>query len=131
MRTPTAEVFLEECLYHRGLDTEFIDSPNLVSVLTSYFLHIYYANASLYARACYYLNEGITLAETMDLHTTAQANVWAKQAYGLLSISERAFALLRGRPQLHFRTEDMLCSNVDLEAYMAILVKPLVVNAMA
>lgn len=92
----TAEDFAKECLRIR-LEHYYHQEPSLEALVTSLFLHMYYANRDQVTPATISLREAITYADLMHLcHTPPSDSVHTKQwqlelrCYWVLFVTERS-----------------------------------------
>lgn len=99
-----ATLLLEETLRCRkGYD--YLDSPSHNAMCTSYFLFAYYYTLQSHDKAWYHLREATTLAHMMGMNKEEKYVEWdtaegsrRKRLFWLLFVTERAYALQRGRP---------------------------------
>lgn len=91
----TAEDFAKECLRIR-LENYYHQEPSLQALVTSIFLHMYYANRDQITPATISLREAITYADLMHLcHTPPSNSTQSKQwqmelrCYWILFVTER------------------------------------------
>jgi hypothetical protein len=91
----TAEDFAKECLRIR-LEHHYNQKPSLEALITSVFLHMYYANRDQITPATISLREAITYADLMHLgHTppsdSAQSKQWQLElrCFWILFVTER------------------------------------------
>jgi hypothetical protein len=91
----TAEDFAKECLRIR-LEHHYHQKPSLEALITSVFLHMYYANRDQITPATISLREAITYADLLHLgHTPpsdqAQSKKWQRElrCYWILFVTER------------------------------------------
>ncbi|KAI3325124.1 hypothetical protein HD806DRAFT_521459 [Xylariaceae sp. AK1471] len=97
-------LLMEEAIrVRRGLD--YLESPTLNSLCTSYFLFCSYYALEMHEKAWYYLREATTLAHmcgmTKEESYLQYDNIESsrrRRLYWLLFVTERAYALQRGRP---------------------------------
>ena len=75
---------------------DFMEDIGVTSMLTSYFLHMYYVNAGKYNTAGFFMRECITYAQAMQLHNSETYDALESQerslklrAYWLILITER------------------------------------------
>ncbi|KAK6345778.1 hypothetical protein TWF718_007684 [Orbilia javanica] len=99
----TAESFISQCLSVRQR-SNFIDSPTINWLLTSFFLFDYYGNLQEHTTAWYYLREAMGLAlelrlDVEELYRTEEPSESQrrKRIFWLLFITERGYALQRRR----------------------------------
>lgn len=92
----TAEDFAKECLRIR-LEHHYHQKPSLEALITSIFLHMYYANRDQITPATISLREAITYADLLHLgHTPpsdpAQSKQWQLElrCYWILFVTERS-----------------------------------------
>ncbi|KAI1266699.1 hypothetical protein F5Y18DRAFT_363899 [Xylariaceae sp. FL1019] len=85
--------------------SDYLDTPTLNSLCTSYFLFCSYYALELHDKAWFYLREATTMAHMFGLTQEEKYlqydNVEAsrrRRLYWLLYVTERAYALQRGRP---------------------------------
>ncbi|OOQ88223.1 hypothetical protein PEBR_14363 [Penicillium brasilianum] len=100
----TAEDFAKECLRIR-LEHYYHQEPSLEALVTSVFLHMYYANRDQVTPATILLREAITYADLMHLcHTLQSDSVHSKQwqlelrCYWVLFVTERTFCIQHDLP---------------------------------
>ncbi|KAI1438303.1 hypothetical protein GGR50DRAFT_487804 [Xylaria sp. CBS 124048] len=99
----TGTLLMEEAIrVRRGFD--YLESPGLNSLCTSYFLFCSHYALEMHERAWFYLREATTLAhlcgmtrEESYLHDNVESSR-RRRLYWLLFVTERAYALQRGRP---------------------------------
>lgn len=99
-----ANLLLEDALrVRKGLD--YVASPSLVCVQTSFFLFGSYFTLEKQNACWFHLREAATLAQIMSMHEEAtylagdpQENIYKRRTYWLLLATERAYALERHRP---------------------------------
>ncbi|KAJ6109965.1 hypothetical protein N7486_002200 [Penicillium sp. IBT 16267x] len=103
----TSEDFVKECLRIR-LDHHFHQEPSLPALITSVFLHMYYANRDQITPATISLREAITYADLLRLcHNPppdpAQSELWQLElrCYWILFVTER-YALVVGTEHFAF-----------------------------
>lgn len=91
----TAEDFLKDCLRIR-LEHHYHQEPSLQAMVTSIFLHMYYANRDQITPATIYLREAITYADLLHLcHNPSSDSVQSEQwqlelrCYWILFVTER------------------------------------------
>ncbi|KAJ6035847.1 hypothetical protein N7540_000126 [Penicillium herquei] len=91
----TAEDFVKECLRIR-LEHHYHQEPSLQALVTSVFLHMYYANRDQITPATIYLREAITYADLLYLcqkpsSNPVQAEQWQLElrCYWILFVTER------------------------------------------
>ncbi|KAI1114243.1 hypothetical protein F5Y14DRAFT_188443 [Nemania sp. NC0429] len=97
-------LLMEEAIrVRRGFD--YLDSPTLNTLCTSYFLFCSYYAMEMHDKAWFYLREATTLAHlcgmTKEESYVPHDNIEAsrrRRLYWLLYVTERAYALQRGRP---------------------------------
>ncbi|KAJ8124812.1 hypothetical protein O1611_g8828 [Lasiodiplodia mahajangana] len=97
-------LLMEEAIrVRRGID--YLESPTLNTLCTSYFLFCSYYALEMHEKAWYYLREATTLAHmcgmTKEESYVQYDNVESsrrRRLYWLLFVTERAYALQRGRP---------------------------------
>ncbi|KAI1181183.1 hypothetical protein F4777DRAFT_526233 [Nemania sp. FL0916] len=84
---------------------EYMDSPTLNTMCTSYFLFCSYFALDMHEKAWFYLREATTLAhmcgmtkEESYVHYDNIESSRRRRLYWLLFVTERAYALQRGRP---------------------------------
>jgi hypothetical protein len=103
----SAENFAKECLYLR-LENSYNQEPSLRALVTSIFLHMYYANRDLVTPATITLREAITYADLMHLGQAsisgqAQSKQWQLElrCYWILFVTERSelFPLVTEEPK--------------------------------
>ncbi|KAI1827519.1 hypothetical protein F4861DRAFT_368078 [Xylaria intraflava] len=97
-------LLMEEAIRVRG-GFDYLDSPGLESICTSYFLFCSYYAVENHERAWFYLREATTLAymcgmtrEESYLQYDNVESSRRRRLYWLLFVTERAYALQRGRP---------------------------------
>jgi hypothetical protein len=91
----TAEDFVKECLRVR-LEHHYHQEPSLQALVTSVFLHMYYANRDQITPATIYLREAITYADLLHLcHNSSSDPVKSEQrqlelrCYWIIFVTER------------------------------------------
>ncbi|KAI8626322.1 hypothetical protein F5Y19DRAFT_226799 [Xylariaceae sp. FL1651] len=97
-------LLMEEAIrVRKGLD--YLETPTLNSLCTSYFLFCSYYALEMHEKAWFYLREATTLAHmfgmTKEESYMQYDNIEAsrrRRLYWLLFVTERAYALQRGRP---------------------------------
>jgi hypothetical protein len=106
LHTPLgAEAFIKECRRVRG-SFDYMEPVSLDTVLTSYFLHIFYGRQALREQmAAYYIREAITFAHMFGMHmedTYSQHSVKdqrvMRKLYFLLFMTERYLCIQQGLP---------------------------------
>ncbi|KAJ5624643.1 hypothetical protein N7510_000952 [Penicillium lagena] len=109
----TAEDFAKECLRIR-LEHSYHQEPSLQALVTSIFLHMYYANRGQITPATISLREAITYADLMHLcHTppsnAAQSKQWQLElrCYWILFVTERTFCIQHDLPITLHRTPSL------------------------
>ncbi|KFY00335.1 hypothetical protein V490_01401 [Pseudogymnoascus sp. VKM F-3557] len=97
--TISAGMLIEECLRIRH-KCNYIETPNLQTVLTSFFLFGYYGNLEKHNQARHFLHEAISFAEAIKLddeiylsQLDTRQEQWYRRTFWLLFITERAYAL--------------------------------------
>lgn len=91
----TADDFTKECLRTR-LEQNYHQEPSLQALVTSIFLHMFYANRDQITPATISLREAITYADLMRLSHTPPADAQSKQwqlelrCYWILFVTERS-----------------------------------------
>ncbi|KAK6530268.1 hypothetical protein TWF694_003630 [Orbilia ellipsospora] len=98
-----AEPFVTQCLSTRQ-NSDFISSPTLNWIITSFFLFAYYGHLEQHRSAWYYLRESISLALELELdveeiYETLERGESQKRRrlFWLLFVTERGYALQRRR----------------------------------
>ncbi|KAJ5131978.1 hypothetical protein N7448_006136 [Penicillium atrosanguineum] len=109
----TAEDFAKECLRIR-LETYHHQEASLQALVTSIFLHMYYANRDQITPATISLREAITYADLMHLcHTSPSDSTRSKQwqmelrCYWILFVTERTFCIQHDLPITLNRTPNL------------------------
>ncbi|KAK4944326.1 hypothetical protein LTR10_016212 [Elasticomyces elasticus] len=84
---------------------DYIESPSLDTVQTSFFLFSCYFTLERQNLCWFHLREAVTLAQIMGMHEESSYaaadsvdNVYKRRTYWLLLVTERAYALERHRP---------------------------------
>lgn len=87
--------FVKDCLRFRDL-YDFRESYSLASLLTPFFLHMYYANADKLRTAAYFLREAITFMQGMELglpetyaHLDKRERSLRLRIYWIMVVTER------------------------------------------
>ncbi|KAF4343791.1 sucrose utilization SUC1 [Fusarium beomiforme] len=109
---PSADFLITETLRAREF-CNLIEHPSMMHIQTSFFLHAASFSMDKDNSAWYYLQEAITMLQTLRLHeeTTYQDTTdtvfatYAQRMFWVLFITERAYALQRNRP---IRLQDTL-----------------------
>ncbi|SCV45098.1 related to transcription activator amyR [Fusarium fujikuroi] len=111
---PSADFLIAETLRAREY-CNLIEHPSLMHIQTSFFLHAAFFSINKDNSAWYYLQEAITMLQTLRLHeetTYADDDAgdqifvkYAQRMFWVLFITERAYALQRNRP---IRLQDTL-----------------------
>lgn len=93
--TISAGMLIEECLRIRH-KCNYIENPNLHTVLTSFFLFGYYGNLEKHNQARHFLHEAISFAEAIKLddeiylsQLDTRQEQWYRRTFWLLFITER------------------------------------------
>lgn len=93
--TISAGMLIEECLWMRH-KCNYIENPNLPTVLTSFFLFGYYGNLEKHSQARHFLHEAISFAEAIKLDDEAylsqldpKQEQWYRRTFWLLFVTER------------------------------------------
>ncbi|KAJ5757534.1 uncharacterized protein N7511_006228, partial [Penicillium nucicola] len=109
----TAHEFAKECLRVR-LEHSHNQAPSLEALVTSVFLHMYYANQDQVTPATISLREAITYADLMHLCRHAspdatQSKQWQLElrCYWVLFITERTFCIQHDLPVTLYRTPNL------------------------
>ncbi|KFY14268.1 hypothetical protein V492_02730 [Pseudogymnoascus sp. VKM F-4246] len=97
--TISAAMLIDECLRIRH-KCNYIENPNLSTVLTSFFLFGYYGNLEKHNQARHFLHEAISFAEAIKLddevylsQLDSRQEQWYRRTFWLLFVTERAYAL--------------------------------------
>ena len=84
---------------------DYIETPNLDAIRTSFFLYGAYFNLDRHNASWYHLREATTLAQTVGMHQENNYTdedptpaILRRRMYWLLFLTERAYALERHRP---------------------------------
>ncbi|KAJ5610289.1 BglR [Penicillium lagena] len=119
----TADSFAQQARRLRGT-FDYMEHVTLNSVLTSYFLHIYYGRRSGREQtAAFYIREAITFANLLDMHieTTYVQPQWTprerqvmRKLYFLLLMTERFLCIRYGLPTV---LEPIALPSTDNEDY--------------
>ncbi|OGE58424.1 hypothetical protein PENARI_c001G04083 [Penicillium arizonense] len=109
----TVHEFAKECLRVR-LEHSYNQAPSLQALVTSIFLHMYYANQDQVTPATISLREAITYADLMHLcrHVppdATQSKQWQLElrCYWILFITERTFCIQHDLPITLYRTPNL------------------------
>ena len=93
--TISAGMLIEECLRMRH-KCNYIETPNLQTVLTSFFLFGYYGNLEKHNQARHFLHEAISFAEAIKLddevylsQLDSRQEQWYRRTFWLLFVTER------------------------------------------
>jgi hypothetical protein len=111
-RYSNAEALLGEALNIRK-SYDYVESPSLLAVQTSFFLFACYFSLEKQNTAWYHLIQATTLAQMIKMHEEASyltgdkmENVYRRRTYWLILLTERAYAMERHRPlSLHATIE--------------------------
>ncbi|KAK2753704.1 hypothetical protein FQN55_000067 [Onygenales sp. PD_40] len=100
----SGEALLSEALRARA-DYDFVDSPSLDSLLTSFYLFASYGNLDKQDHAWYYLCQALCMAHTLGLHRESSYSHFGsgeaeerRRVFWLLFVTERAYALQQTKP---------------------------------
>ena len=106
--------FLEQSLSLRG-NVNFIEEQTPVMVTTSYFLHLSYACVDMQQSSGHFLREAINFGMGLGLHHQTHSGIThdaelicARRTLALLSVTERAMAILVNVPAILLRTAPAL-----------------------
>ncbi|KAJ5997368.1 hypothetical protein N7522_009028 [Penicillium canescens] len=109
----TVHEFAKECLRVR-LEHSYNQAPSLQALVTSIFLHMYYANQDQVTPATISLREAITYADLMHLCRDVppdgtQSKQWQLElrCYWVLFITERTFCIQHDLPITLYRTPNL------------------------
>ncbi|RBQ82984.1 hypothetical protein VDGD_04640 [Verticillium dahliae] len=99
-----SQVLLEECLrVRRGHD--YLDSPTLDTLATSFFIFAIYQSIELHDKAWFYLREATTMVHLSGMNKEETYGQWdaaessrRRRLYWLFFVLERAHAIQRQRP---------------------------------
>ncbi|EEY23292.1 C6 zinc finger protein [Verticillium alfalfae VaMs.102] len=99
-----SQVLLEECLrVRRGHD--YLDSPTLDTLATSFFIFAIYQSIELHDKAWFYLREATTMVHLSGMNKEDTYGQWdatessrRRRLYWLFFVLERAHAIQRQRP---------------------------------
>jgi hypothetical protein len=102
---PSADFFISETLRSRR-HCKAVEHPSLIHVQTSFFLYAAFFSMDKDNSAWYYLQEAITMLQTLRLHEEATYEdsidptflIYARRTFWVLFITERAYGLQRNRP---------------------------------
>ena len=90
-----AEIFAKECLRERR-NTEYVEDPTDLTVLTSFFLFCYYGNLEKSEKAWYYLQESLSFSQIIELDSEAKVaalehmeSQWRRRLFWLLFVTEK------------------------------------------
>jgi hypothetical protein len=104
--TISAGMLIEECLRTRH-SCNYIENPNLSTVLTSFFLFGYYGNLEKHNQARHFLHEAISFAEAIKLddevylsQLETRQEQWYRRTFWLLFITERYMPRIVHRSEL-------------------------------
>ncbi|OJD17786.1 hypothetical protein AJ78_02139 [Emergomyces pasteurianus Ep9510] len=100
----SGEDLLSEALRARS-DYDFIESPSIDNLLTSFYLFASYCNLDKQDHAWYYLCQALFMAHTLGLHQESSYCAFdvteaeeRRRVYWLLFVTERAYALQQTKP---------------------------------
>ncbi|KAJ5548930.1 hypothetical protein N7513_006164 [Penicillium frequentans] len=109
----TAEDFVKECLRIR-LEHHYYQEPSLNALITSVFLHMYYANRDQITPATISLREAITYADLLHIcHNSSSDPVNSEQSqlelrcYWILFVTERTFCIQHDLPITLHRIQNL------------------------
>lgn len=99
--------FIEECLRARNF-SDYKQNPTIDSILTSFFLFVYYDNFKLnFFQSVLYLREAITITELLELHDDSKYKELSREEqyrirniYYMLVVTERSTSLMANLPLL-------------------------------
>ncbi|RGP74717.1 sucrose utilization suc1 [Fusarium sporotrichioides] len=102
---PSADFLISETLRSRG-HCKAVEHPSLIHVQTSFFLYAAFFSMDKDNSAWYYLQEAITMLQTLRLHEEVTykdfidpiLSIYARRTFWVLFITERAYGLQRNRP---------------------------------
>lgn len=102
---PSTDFLISETLRSRG-HCNAVEHPSLIHVQTSFFLYAAFFSMEKDNPAWYYLQEAITMLQTLRLHEEATygglidpiLGIYARRTFWVLFITERAYGLQRNRP---------------------------------
>ncbi|KPA39722.1 sucrose utilization protein suc1 [Fusarium langsethiae] len=102
---PSVDFLIPETLLSRG-HCKAVEHPSLIHVQTSFFLYAAFFSMDKDNSAWYYLQEAITMLQTLRLHEEVTYNdfidptlsIYAWRMFWVLFITERAYGLQRNRP---------------------------------
>ncbi|KAJ4264184.1 hypothetical protein NW762_005378 [Fusarium torreyae] len=105
LTVPPADFLISETLRSREYCNP-IEHPSLTHIQTSFFLYAAFFSLDKDNSAWYYLQEAITMLQTLRLHEEAThsnnddpvSTTYAQRMFWVLFITERAYALQRNRP---------------------------------
>lgn len=93
--TISAGMLIDECLRTRH-KCNYIENPNLSTVLTSFYLFGYYGNLEKHSHARHFLHEAISFAEAIKLddevylsQLDSRQEQWYRRTFWLLFVTER------------------------------------------
>ncbi|KAL6916265.1 hypothetical protein FSST1_007760 [Fusarium sambucinum] len=102
---PSADFLISETLRSRA-HCKAVEHPSLSHVQTSFFLYAAFFSMDKDNSAWYYLQEAITMLQTLRLHEEVTydefidpiLSIYARRTFWVLFITERAYGLQRNRP---------------------------------
>ncbi|CZS82082.1 unnamed protein product [Fusarium graminearum] len=102
---PSADFLISETLRSRR-HCKAVEHPSLIHVHTSFFLYAAFFSMDKDNQAWYYLQEAITMLQTLRLHEEITyddfldpiISIYARRTFWVLFITERAYGLQRNRP---------------------------------
>ncbi|KAJ5652258.1 hypothetical protein N7507_009684 [Penicillium longicatenatum] len=109
----TDEDFVKECLRVR-LEHHYHQEPSLQALVTSIFLHMYYANRDQITPATIYLREAITYADLLHLCHNSSSDIMKSEqgqlelrCYWIIFVTERTFCIQHDLPITLHRIQNL------------------------